>query len=111
MHFVTQQRQDIFPKGACAVATTRLPSAVEVVNHEERITLTEIRRRLKPLLGKRPHVNTIHDAVLRGFPTEPHGLIKNRRVYPWLRCLAWIEREGKESVLPKQVQRAIKRRK
>lgn len=102
MHFV---RKDIFPRPGGLV--NRLPFRGELVLDEERITLLELRIRLGSLLGKRPHPNTIHRAVKQGFPCEPHPLVPGRRVYPWAKCLAWIQSQQAKPVLPLRVRQVL----
>ena len=75
---------------------------------EERVSLTELRTRLGAVLDRRPHTNTIHKAIQRGLPCEPHPLIEGRRVFPWLQVLVWIDTQRKKSTLSAPLRAALR---
>ena len=93
-------------RASCTVERTRR-SVAGAETEEERVTLTELRRRLKIHTGRRPHTSTIHQAEIDGFPVEPDPFSAKRRLYPWLRCLKWMKEQRSKSVFGPGVQRAI----
>ena len=93
-------------RASCTVERTRA-NAAGVELEEERVTLTELRRRIKVFTGRRPHPSTIHEAELNGLPVEPDPFSAKRRLYPWLRCLQWMKEQRTKSVFGPGVQRAI----
>jgi len=92
-------------RASCSVE--RMRATQTGVEEEERVTLTELRRRIKIHTGRRPHTSTIHEAELKGLPVEPDPFSAKRRLYPWLRCLQWMKEQRTKSVFGPGVQRAI----
>ena len=104
---LVKYRLDVL-KRASALEVAKSARFFFVMAVEERITLAELRIRLGRRYGCEPHPKTIYRALRRGMPREPHELIEGRWVYPWLRCIAWLEEQRKPKPLPKALVGALK---